>query len=168
MDEKNHMNDDRFPCPEPPEPREPEYLDFILAQMRMVAGREERDLELYQYLLDQAGAQQMAQQQMLITNRSVLRTNRAVTRRNLEIIEETYRTLTGDRLIADKEDFITPINYRSGLEHAVFNELTDAEIYRDMMLEVPMDMLYQTLMRLYTNTMFNIDRANFLYARASI
>ncbi|MFP4017360.1 MAG: hypothetical protein ACLFUI_10055 [Halanaerobiales bacterium] len=168
MAENNDMNNDRYPCPEPGEPREPEYMDFLLAQMRLVAGREERDLELYQYLIDQTMAQPMAQQQRLITNQSVLRTNRAVTRRNLEIIDETYRTITGDRLIADKEDFITPINYRSGLEHAIFNELTDAEIYRDMMLRVPMGMVHQTLMRLYTNTMFNIDRANFLYTRASI
>ncbi len=163
--ENDNVNTDRFPCPEP---EEPIYDEALLAQMRIMAGREERDLELYQYLIDQSMAQPMAQQQRVITNTSVLRRNRDVTRRNLELLDETYRNLTGERLIPVQEEFITPINYRSGLERAIFNELRDAEIYRDMLLLVPMGPLYQTIMRLYTNTMFNIDRLNFLYSRASL
>ncbi len=169
MNENDNVNSDRFPCPEPPEPEQPMYDEALLAQMRMVAGREERDLELYQYLIDQSMAQPMAQQQRIITNTSVLRTNRDVTRRNLELLNETYRELTGNRLIAEQEEFITPVNYRSGLERATFNELRDAEIYRDMSLMVPsMNSLHPVIMRLYTNTMFNIDRLNFLYSRASL
>ncbi len=168
MSENDNVNTDRFPCPEPEEPEIPEYYDSLLAQMRIIAGREERDLELYQYLIDQSMAQPMAQQQRIITNTSVLRRNRDVTRRNLELIDETYRELTGERLIAEQEDFVTPVNYRSGLERAIFNEIRDAEIYRDMLLLVPMGDLHRVLMRLYTNTMFNIDRLNFLYSRAAI
>ena len=164
MSDNNDINTDRFPCPEP----EPEYLDTLLEQIRLVAGREERDLELYQYLIDQTTAQPMAQQQRMITNQSVLRQNREITRRNLELLDEMYRELTGERLIGVREDFVTPVNYRSGLERAIFNELGDAEIYRDMLLIVPIGMLTQVIMRLYTNTMFNIDRLNFLYSRASL
>lgn len=70
----------------------PSYIkynrNYILAQMRTVAGREDRDLKLYQYLIDQSMAVPMAQQQRIFTNTSVLRTNRDVTRRNLELTKD--------------------------------------------------------------------------------
>lgn len=160
MSEVNDISPDRFPCPE-------DY-DDLLMKMSLMAGREERDLELYEFLIDQVTAQTATQQLRIVTNRAVLRTNRDITRRNLEILEETYRELSGERLVPRRQEFIVPVNYRSGLERTIMNELGDAEIYREMILGVPRGMLTDVAFRLYTNTMMNTDRANFLYSRSQI
>jgi|LSQX01.1.fsa_nt_gb rubrerythrin len=162
MSELNDLSPERFPCPE-------DY-DELLKKLRIMAGREERDIELYDFLIDQVTAQPTLQQREpgMITNRSVLRTNRDITRRNLEILEETYRELSGERLVPIIQDFRIPVSYRAGLERAVMNELQDAEIYRDMILGVPEGMLTDIAFRLYSNTMMNIDRLNFLLTRTSL
>ncbi|MFI5359530.1 MAG: hypothetical protein ACHQYO_05715 [Halanaerobiales bacterium] len=161
MSEVNDLSPERFPCPD-------DY-DHLLQELRLMAGREERDLELYDFLIDQVTPQPALQQEdRVITNRNVLRINRDVTRRNLQILEETYCQITGERIIPIRQRFILPISYRAGLERAIMHELRDAEIYRDMILNLPEGMLTQTAFRLYTNTMMNIDRANFLFSRTTI
>lgn len=161
MSEVNDLSPERFPCPD-------DY-DHLLQELRLMAGREERDLELYDFLIDQVTPQPALQQEdRVITNRNVLRINRDVTRRNLQILEETYCQITGERIIPIRQRFILPISYRAGLEQAIMHELRDAEIYRDMILNLPEGMLTQTAFRLYTNTMMNIDRANFLFSRTTI
>lgn len=161
MSEVNDLSPEKFPCPD-------DY-DHLLQELRLMAGREERDLELYDFLIDQVTPQPALQQEdRVITNRNVLRINRDVTRRNLQILEETYCQITGERIIPIRQRFILPISYRAGLEWAIMHELRDAEIYRDMILNLPEGMLTQTAFRLYTNTMMNIDRANFLFSRTTI
>lgn len=162
MSDVNDLSPERFPCPE-------DYEE-LLEQLRLMAGREERDLELYTFLIDQVTPQIGLQREdeRFTTNRTVLRTNRDVTRRNLEILEETYRDLTGERIVPIRQRFILPISYRAGLERAIMHELNDAEIYRDMVLNLPQGNLTQVTIRLYTNTMMNIDRANFLFSRTTL
>ena len=87
MSEVNDLSPERFPCPD-------DY-DHLLQELRLMAGREERDLELYDFLIDQVTPQPALQQEdRVITNRNVLRINRDVTRRNLQILEETYCQIT--------------------------------------------------------------------------
>ena len=162
MSEVNDLSPERFPCPD-------DY-ERLLEELRIMAGREERDLELYTFLIDQVTPQIGLQREddRFVTNRTVLRTNRDVTRRNLEILEETYRDLTGERIVPSRQRFILPISYRAGLERAIMHELNDAEIYRDMVLNLPQGNLTQVAIRLYTNTMMNIDRANFLFSRTTL
>ncbi|MEJ6950092.1 hypothetical protein [Natronospora cellulosivora (SeqCode)] len=159
MTEDNALNPERLRCPE-------DYT-VVLDQMRIMAGREERNIELYEYLM-RLTMNQMVAQARIVTNHRVLRRNRDTARTNLEILNETYRALTNEALRPVRLEFTRPVSLRQGVERAFFNEIEDAELYREMMLNTPVGPLRDRLFILYSNSRTNVDRNNLLYTRASL
>lgn len=159
LPEDNALNPERLRCPD-------EYT-VVLEQMRIMAGREERNIELYEYLMQMAN-NQLAAQQGMVTNYQILRRNRDNARTNMELLEETYCALTHEALRPVRMEFSRPATLRQGVERAFFYELEDAEIYREMMINTPAGPLRDRLFVLYSNSRFNTDRNNLLYSRLTV
>ncbi|MFW5981104.1 MAG: hypothetical protein ACOCRU_00850 [bacterium] len=159
MTENSTLNPERLRCPD-------DYT-VVLEQMRRMAGREERNIELYEYLMRMVN-NQIAAQAMIVTNYKILRMNRDAARSNLELLEETYQALTSNPLRPIRLDFTRPVTLLQGVEEAFFDTVEDAEIYREMMLNTPPGPLRDRLFILYSNSGFNIDRNDLLYSRATI
>lgn len=156
LSENSIFNPENLKCPN-------EYT-IVLEQMRIMAGREARNLELYEYLMQMAN-NQLAAQQGMVTNYQILRRNRENARTNMELLEETYHALTHEALRPIGMEFSRPATLRQGVERAFFYEIEDAEIYREMMLNTPVGSLRDRLFFLYSNSRINTDRNNLLYSR---
>ncbi len=148
----------------------PEQLEPCLEIIRQVAGREVRQIELYNYLIDLTAGQTQAQQAEppIINERAVLRDIRDLDQRNLDMLEEIYQNLTGSPLVPIRERFVEPTNYRRGLEQGLFDELRDVELYRRLyngtLNRVLRDMYHEMIL----NSLINADKLNYLYSRRNL
>ncbi|AZO95660.1 ferritin-like domain-containing protein [Halocella sp. SP3-1] len=142
------------------------WCENNLCLIRTLAGRELNDIELYDYLINLLVAQPQAQQMPRYTNpRNVLRDIRALEEKNLEILRDIYMDITGEDIDPIREPFTEPVNYRAGIERALFNEIRDAELYRRLYLDTTDPELRDMIFIMMTNEYSKADRLNYLYAR---
>jgi rubrerythrin len=132
-------------------------LQAVLPLLRQAVQGERNDELFYDYLIQNAPSNQ---------DKEIIISIRDDERRHRQMFRQMYYSLTGQTIgPSDSESFEKPTTYLSGIEKALFGELSAVELYRKIYFMIPGTVFKNMVFEILTDEIKHASKYNFLYAK---